>query len=91
MAESGANTLDLIQPHSVSADEVASYYGTAMDQASILVREFFVLFQLFAGCLLVERYENNACAVQSQAARGTPRLCIAATFPSIAGQNSAVI
>lgn len=35
MAEGGATTLDLIQPHSVSAEEVASYYGAEMGKASM--------------------------------------------------------
>lgn len=30
---SAAKVLDLIQPHSVSAEEVAGFYGCAMDQA----------------------------------------------------------
>lgn len=29
---SAAKVLDLIQPHSVSAEEVAGFYGCAMDQ-----------------------------------------------------------
>lgn len=58
LADSGANTLDLIQPHSVSAEEVASYYGTVMDQASNLVEYisiyFFHLHWLFASRALRE-------------------------------------
>lgn len=35
-AAGATQTVDLIQPHSVSAEEVAGFYGCAMGQARVL-------------------------------------------------------